>query len=151
VIFSGDHILEKTSPHQAPEQITLSTGLETYLKSLDLVRPLIKDVKFLLGGHENPIYEIEDRIEEIRNVHRERLQLILDLLAKPNSIGEISNSLFGDVEGYTILLALEETGAHIEYLYQHGYLEIVNIEEVTNIKSTVPILFKAVDKKLHSF
>ena len=34
VLFSGDHILEKTSPHQAPEQITLSTGLDTYLRSL---------------------------------------------------------------------------------------------------------------------
>ena len=33
VLFSGDHVLEKTSPHQAPEQITISTGLDTYFQT----------------------------------------------------------------------------------------------------------------------
>ena len=37
-LFSGDHVLEKTSPHQAPEQITFSTGLDTYIKSLEIIR-----------------------------------------------------------------------------------------------------------------
>ncbi|HSO27642.1 MAG TPA: MBL fold metallo-hydrolase, partial [Anaerolineales bacterium] len=30
VLFSGDHILAKTSPHQSPEHLTLSTGLDHY-------------------------------------------------------------------------------------------------------------------------
>ncbi len=123
VLFSGDHILEKTSPHQAPEQITLSTGLDTYLRSLEITRPLARKVKLTLGGHENPILDLDRRIDEIRSVHRERLQRILNILAKPHTIAEISRYLFGKIDGYTVLLALEEAGAHIEYLYQRGYLK----------------------------
>jgi glyoxylase-like metal-dependent hydrolase (beta-lactamase superfamily II) len=147
-LFSGDHILEKTSPHQAPEQITLSTGVETYLNSLDIIRPLSKRVKFTLGGHENPIYDLEKRIDEIRSVHRERLQRVLDLLASPHTIAEISKYLFGKVEGYTILLALEETGAHVEYLYQRGFLQITNLNELEDNTNLVPISYQCIDCKI---
>jgi len=145
VLFSGDHILEKTSPHQAPEQITLSTGLETYLESLEKVRPLAKKVRLTLGGHENPVMDLEKRINEIRDVHRDRLRLILKILKKPRTILEVSKYLFGRVEGYTVLLAIEETGAHIEYLYQRGYLQITNIEEIEQNSNSVPILYQCVE------
>lgn len=150
IIFSGDHILEKTSPHQAPEQITLSTGLDTYLKSLELSRKYARKSKFFLGGHENPISKVEKRIDEIKEIHHERLQIILNLLVKPHTIIDISKSLFGNVEGYTVLLAIEEAGAHVEYLYQRGYLEIVNLREVEDNTNPVPILYKCIDCTLTS-
>ncbi len=146
-MFSGDHILEKTSPHQAPEQITLSTGLETYLNSLELVRPLSKKVRITLGGHENPVYDLEKRIEEIRQVHKDRIKLILKMLAKPRTIQDVSKYLFGKVEGYTVLLALEEAGAHVEYLYQRGYLQITNLKEIDDNSGLVPILYQTIDNK----
>ncbi len=148
-MFSGDHILEKTSPHQAPEQITLSTGLETYLSSLELLRPLANWVKYTLGGHENPIQDLGKRIDEIRLVHVQRLQAVLKLLSTPRTIAEISKYLFGNVEGYTILLALEEAGAHVEYLYQRGYLQIVNLKEIDDNSNLVPILYQSIESKLH--
>ncbi len=149
VLFSGDHILEKTSPHQAPEQITLSTGLDTYLRSLDKTRPLSKKVKLTLGGHENPVHDLEKRIDEIRAVHQQRLQMVLKLLNKPHTIADISKYLFGKVEGYTILLALEEAGAHVEYLYQRGFLQIKNIQEVEENSNLVPILYQCVECKIN--
>jgi glyoxylase-like metal-dependent hydrolase (beta-lactamase superfamily II) len=145
VIFSGDHILEKTSPHQAPEQITLSTGLETYLISLEVARKFTRSAKCLLGGHENPIHDIDHRIEEIRRLHQQRLHKILYLLEKPKTIKDVSTILFGDVEGYTILLALEETGAHIEYLYQRGYLDITNLMDIEENSKPTPILYQTTD------
>lgn len=145
VLFTGDHILEKTSPHQAPEQITLSTGVDTYLKSLEIIRPISKIIKYSLGGHENPIYDLDTRIDEIRKVHAERFQKILKYLNEPHTIADTSKYLFGKVNGYTILLALEETGAHIEYLYQRGYLEINNLIEIESNSKAVPILYKCVD------
>jgi glyoxylase-like metal-dependent hydrolase (beta-lactamase superfamily II) len=148
VIFSGDHILEKTSPHQAPEQITLSTGLDTYLKSLEIVRKYANKIKFTLGGHENPVYKLEYRIEEIRAVHLDRLQKVLNILSEPHTIADISKYLFGKVEGYTILLALEEAGAHVEYLYQRGFLEIANLREVEENSTPVPIRYKCIDCSL---
>jgi glyoxylase-like metal-dependent hydrolase (beta-lactamase superfamily II) len=149
VIFSGDHILEKTSPHQAPEQITLSTGLDTYLKSLEIVRPLANITKFFLGGHENPIYNIEDRINQIRLVHLERLQRVLDILAQPHTIADISKNLFGKVVGYTTLLAIEETGAHVEYLYQRGFLKIANLQELEENPNLVPIKYQCVECRIN--
>ncbi|HSB66781.1 MAG TPA: MBL fold metallo-hydrolase [Anaerolineales bacterium] len=148
-LFSGDHILEKTSPHQAPEQITLSTGLETYLNSLEVIRPLSKRVKCTLGGHENPIFDIEKRIEEIRLVHKQRLQLVLKIMKKPHTISDVSKYLFGKVEGYTVLLALEEAGAHVEYLYQRGYLQITNLKEIEENTNLVPILYQSIESKIH--
>jgi len=148
-LFSGDHVLEKTSPHQAPEQITLSTGLEHYLKSLDAVRPLSKEVSLTLGGHENPIRNLEARVAEIRDVHRDRLQKVLDLLVEPHTVAEISRSLFGEVQGYTILLALEEAGAHVEYLYQAGLLEIANLRELEENSDLVPIRYQCIECKIN--
>jgi glyoxylase-like metal-dependent hydrolase (beta-lactamase superfamily II) len=149
ILFSGDHILEKTSPHQAPEQITLSTGLDTYLRSLEKTRPLSKRVKLTLGGHENPVHNLGKRIDEIRAVHQQRLQLVLKILNKPHTIADISKYLFGKVEGYTILLALEEAGAHVEYLYQRGFLQIKNIQEVEENSNLVPILYQCVECKIN--
>jgi glyoxylase-like metal-dependent hydrolase (beta-lactamase superfamily II) len=144
VLFSGDHILEKTSPHQAPEQITLSTGLDTYLHSLEILRLLSDKVKFSLGGHENPVYKIEERIDEIRMIHHDRLKNVLDYLSEPHTVAETSKYLFGKVEGYTILLALEEAGAHVEYLYQRGFLEITNLREITQNLNLIPIQYKSI-------
>jgi len=149
VLFSGDHILEKTSPHQAPEQITLSTGLETYLKSLEGTRPLARWVRLTLGGHENPILDLNKRIDEIRAVHLERLNQTLTLLSKPHTIAEVSRKLFGKVEGYTVLLALEEAGAHIEYLYQRGFLQIANLGEVEENANLIPIQYQCIEGNIN--
>jgi glyoxylase-like metal-dependent hydrolase (beta-lactamase superfamily II) len=149
ILFSGDHILEKTSPHQAPEQITLSTGLDTYLRSLEIVKALTKTVRLTLGGHENPILDLGMRIDEIRSVHRNRLQKVLEILTRPHTIVDVSKHLFGKVEGYTILLALEEAGAHVEYLYQRGFLQIINLREIEENSKLVPILYQCIDCQLN--
>jgi glyoxylase-like metal-dependent hydrolase (beta-lactamase superfamily II) len=148
ILFSGDHILKETSPHQSPQQITLSTGLNTYLRSLEIIRPLAKHVKMTLGGHEDPILSLKERIAEIRAVHQDRLQKVLNFLNEPHTVAEISKYLFGIVQGYTILLALEEAGAHVEYLYQRGFLEIINIKEMEENSMFGPIQYHTVDKKI---
>jgi hypothetical protein len=101
-------------------------------------------VKFSLGGHENPVYKIEERIDEIRMIHHDRLKNVLDYLSEPHTVAETSKYLFGKVEGYTILLALEEAGAHVEYLYQRGFLEITNLREITQNLNLIPIQYKSI-------
>jgi glyoxylase-like metal-dependent hydrolase (beta-lactamase superfamily II) len=141
VLFSGDHVLEHTSPHQSPEHLTLSTGLEHYLLSLETLRPWAREVRLTLGGHENPIFDLESRLDGIREMHRERLARVLELLAEPHTIDEVSSSLFGEVHGYNVLLALEEAGAHVEYLYQRGRLGIDNLADLENSDRPVPIRY----------
>lgn len=136
-LFSGDHVLEGISPHQSPERLTLSTGLDHYLHSLSKLDAWAEGVRVVVGGHRQPIYNLHKRIEEIREVHRDRLDRVLDYLQTPGTIFEVSKHLFGEVYGYNILLALEEAGAHVEYLYQRGLLEIADLDEqVVRYKSS---------------
>jgi glyoxylase-like metal-dependent hydrolase (beta-lactamase superfamily II) len=142
ILFSGDHILQEISPHQSPEQLTLSTGLEHYLKSLEVLRQWASDIRLALGGHKALILDLSGRIEEIRELHMQRLQKVLDILVEPHTISEVSCRLFGDTHGYNALLAVEETGAHVEYLYQRGLLEIENLDEITKSPVPVPICYR---------
>lgn len=130
VLFTGDHILNHTTPHQSPEQLSLSTGLDHYLRSLTFLRTWAEGIRLALGGHEAPIHHLSSRISAIESLHEQRLNKILDLLSKPRTIAEVSQDLFGTVHGYDVLLALAETGAHVEYLYQRGLLGIANLADL---------------------
>jgi glyoxylase-like metal-dependent hydrolase (beta-lactamase superfamily II) len=146
ILLSADHVLETTSPHQAPERLTLTTGLSHYLESLAKLRPVSKRANLSLGGHEGPVHDLDERICEIAQVHRERLQEILAITKDACTIDEIAQRLFPGVEGYHELLALEEAGAHIEYLHQRGLLAVENYEQVERSNGT-PIQYKRVEGK----
>ena len=131
VLLSADHVLSRTTPHQSPESITHFMGLDHYADSL---RKLMRHegIALALGGHEDPIHDLYGRIEAIRASHNRKLDRIRQIMrvhGAPMTIAEISQAMYPDVAGYHILLALEEAGAHIEYLYQHGRLTIANLKE----------------------
>ena len=141
ILLSGDHVLETISPHQAPERLSLNTGLGTYLESLARLVPLAKEIRLTLGGHEGPIHDLGERIRAIQALHLERLEQVLDLLDEPRTVAEIARELFPDVNGYHVLLALEEAGAHVEYLDQRAYLRIANIDDLDG-RGPVPIHYR---------
>jgi len=132
VMISADHILATTTPHQAPESITAYTGLGHYLEALTKVSR-VDGIRLALGGHETPITDVYERIKGIRASHErklERIETIIRDAAQPCTISDISRAMYPDRHGYDVLLALEEAGAHIEYLYQHGRLMVSNLDEV---------------------
>jgi glyoxylase-like metal-dependent hydrolase (beta-lactamase superfamily II) len=137
VLLTADHILSRITPHQAPESITNNTGLGHYLDSLTKIEN-VPGVRLGLGGHQEPIDDIYGRILAIKQAHQERLERVLDICRQPQSIADISLELFGEVESYHVLLALEETGAHVEYLYQRGELVAANLEEIE--KTSHPVV-----------
>ncbi len=141
VLLSGDHVLKGTTPHQAPERLSLNTGLGHYLASLEKLHPLSPRLQLTLGGHEGPIEDLAARIDDIRALHESRLRKVLEILDEPHTINEVAHQLFPDVEGYHILLALEEAGAHVEYLAQRGYLGITNLHDLEAGKP-VPIRYE---------
>jgi glyoxylase-like metal-dependent hydrolase (beta-lactamase superfamily II) len=141
VLLSSDHVLETTSPHQAPESLTLSTGLDHYLESLAKLRPVSSDVTITLGGHEGPVSNLDERVREIAGVHRDRLIDILAFTEEACTIDVIMRHLFPKVEGYHQLLAVEEAGAHVEYLHQRGFLSVVNYDEIEHGKG-IPVIYK---------
>jgi glyoxylase-like metal-dependent hydrolase (beta-lactamase superfamily II) len=129
ILLTADHVLKRITPHQAPESITLNTGLMHYLDSLDRIEK-VDSVRIGLGGHENPIENVAERAREIKTSHDERLDKVLEFCAEPRTIGDVSQELFGKLSGYQILMGLEEAGAHVEYLHLRGDLVASNIEEL---------------------
>ncbi|HVS12866.1 MAG TPA: MBL fold metallo-hydrolase [Thermoanaerobaculia bacterium] len=135
VLLSADHVLSRTTPHQSPESITLNMGLGHYLASLQSIRGL--DVRLALGGHEEAIANLDGRIEEIRQAHDRRLDQVLRECEEPRTTAEISRALFGTVHGYNVLLAIEEAGAHVEYLYHLGELVAANLDEIQDERDPI--------------
>ncbi len=131
VLLSADHVLAKTTPHQSPESIAAYTGLGHYLDALDKVQKM-RGIRLTLGGHETPIDDVYTRIDEIRASHQRKLERVRQAIrtTQPCTISDISKIVYPEKHGYEVLLALEEIGAHVEYLYQHGELAVANLEEI---------------------
>jgi glyoxylase-like metal-dependent hydrolase (beta-lactamase superfamily II) len=136
VLFTGDHVLARTTPHQFPQAITPFGGLEHYFHSLAKVRRL-EGINVALAGHEEPIWDLRARCDAIAQFHRERLARVLELCAEPCTVGAVAASLFGSQDGYGTILALDEAGAHVEYLHQLGKLRIANLDEVERERDPV--------------
>ena len=86
VLFSGDHVLQDISPHQSPEHLTLSTGLDHYLKSLELLRHWAKGMRLTLGGHKEPITDLNRPDRGYPQVHEERLETGAGFPGTPHTI-----------------------------------------------------------------
>lgn len=131
VLLSADHVLPRTTPHQNPESITAWTGLGHYLEALARIGR-VDGVRLALGGHEQPIENFSDRLEEIRTDHDRKLDRIAGLLVEPGglTIQELSDRMYRGLTGWNVLLALTEVGAHVEYLYERGVLRVVNVDEL---------------------
>ncbi len=130
VLLTADHVLAGISPHQAPERLSLNTGLGHYLDSLRKLEPMLADINLALGGHEGPIEDLGGRIDSIEKLHWQRLQRVMQNLEAPKTIAELARELFPEASGYHELLALEEAGAHVEYLEQRGFLALTNHNEL---------------------
>lgn len=139
ILLTGDHILARTVSQQWPESIGAYTGLGHYLDSLEKVRRL-EGITLALGGHEPPIENLRQRIDEVRGSHLRRLNRLLDILAKapgPLTIDEATRQMYAHQTGFAALLALTDVGARIEYLDQYGRLEIANLEEVDGAEAPI--------------
>ena len=137
MLLTSDHVLARITPHQFPQAITPFAGLEHYFHSLSKMRKL-DGINFALGGHEEPIWDLRARIDAIALFHRDRLARVIDLCREPQTVVQVSQSLFGDQDGYSRILALDEAGAHVEYLHQLGQLSIANLDDVA--KSRDPVI-----------
>jgi glyoxylase-like metal-dependent hydrolase (beta-lactamase superfamily II) len=140
ILLSADHVLKEISPHQSPERLSLNTGLGHYLESLERMLAWVRPVRVTLGGHQGPIEDLAGRVAALRSLHAARLSRVLELLEWPHTIADVSRDLFPKVQGYHSLLALEEAGAHVEYLAQRGVLRIENLGDLET-ETPVPIRY----------
>ncbi len=148
VLLTADHLLSRITPVQRPQSITPFTGLENYFRSLEKMLDF-GDFALGLGGHEAPIEDVRRRVAETLHHHERRLRWVHRLCGeKARTIAELARLLFGEQEGYGVLLALSEAGAHVEFLHELGYLVIENLEEVVR-DVAAPTLYRARDREPH--
>ncbi|MGH7440894.1 MAG: MBL fold metallo-hydrolase [Polyangiaceae bacterium] len=136
VLLTSDHVLSRITPHQFPQAITPFAGLEHYFRSLSKVRK-VEGINFALGGHEEPIWDLRGRIDAISLFHRDRLAKVLGMCESPTTVVGVAEKLFGDQDGYSRILALDEAGAHVEYLHEMGKLRIANLDAVASARDPV--------------
>jgi glyoxylase-like metal-dependent hydrolase (beta-lactamase superfamily II) len=131
ILLTADHVLPRTTPHQSPESITASTGLRHYLESLEKIGRL-EGIRLCLGGHEEPFGGLRERVTAIRKDHESKLERIRSHLDEAGilTMDELSGRMYPWAEDWHELLAIEEVGAHVEYLYERGELAVANVEEL---------------------
>lgn len=130
VVFCGDMVVDGVTPHLSPESISPYSGLDHYLHSLEKFRAWARDARMILNGHDEVILDLSSQIDATyQNIIR-RMSKAVSALAEPLMIAEACNIVYANPGGYNLLLAIEKTGAYVEYLYEHGMIEIINPTEV---------------------
>ncbi|MDI6806215.1 MAG: MBL fold metallo-hydrolase, partial [Candidatus Aenigmarchaeota archaeon] len=137
-IFLGDHILSVTTPHQSPKS-NRGAGLEAYLNSLRKTAKLAKEQDLGLPAHEDDIYSIKAKAEEIENFHEQRLAELIEICKTEKSLAQVTDEYytkhpeFLEVSNLPAdlneILALDEIAAHLEYLSENNRI-MTNDEEM---------------------
>lgn len=130
VVFCGDMVVEKVTPHLAPESITPYSGLDHYLESLARLQKWSKEARLIFNGHNDTITDLPAQIESTKQNILRRMSRAIEALGEPLTIEEACRAVYGEMSGYNQLLVLEKTGAYMEYLYEHGMIEITNPDEM---------------------
>jgi len=130
VIFCGDMVVEKVTPHLSPESINPYGGLDHYLESLTHLQQWSKGARLILNGHNDVITDLSAQIESTKQNILRRMSKAIDALSVPLTTEEVCRAVYGETSGYNQLLVIEKTGAYVEYFYEHGMIEITNPDEL---------------------
>jgi glyoxylase-like metal-dependent hydrolase (beta-lactamase superfamily II) len=129
LLFAGDHVLPHITPSIGFEAEPAHLPLGDYLDSLRLVREL-PDLR-LLPAHGPVAPSVHARVDELVEHHRERLEVVLAAVAQGAATGyEAAGQLawtrrsrpFGTLDLFNQMLAVIETGAHLDLLVAQGRL-----------------------------
>jgi len=139
ILFSGDHILPRITPHVGIHPQSGSNPLGDYLDSLNQLKKL--EVDLVLPGHEQPFTEFKDRIEGIILHHRMRNAEIMGALGYESKTAfQLTTEItwLHDIKGvgwhklgtWDRRIAILETAAHLEAMRAKGELERFNRDDV---------------------
>lgn len=128
LLFSGDHILSRITPHISLHTYEDADPLGDYLNSLEKLRGL--PVELVLPAHEHIIRDLEGRIEEIYRHHEERCNEIKTALKEgERTVYQISSQISWNTRPWPLMtsgtrrMAAAETLAHLVYLRNRGEIE----------------------------
>ena len=131
LLFSGDHVLMRITPHIGVWPSSEPNPLGRYLTSLAQLEGLA--VRLALPGHRAPITTWSGRIAELRHHHEERLAAMLDVVGTHATAYTVAERVFpfARYTPHEQRFAVAETIAHLELLVARGSLERVEGEPIT--------------------
>jgi glyoxylase-like metal-dependent hydrolase (beta-lactamase superfamily II) len=130
-LFTGDHVLSKTTPHIGlyPYDLPGADPLGDFLDGLDRVKELT--VSEVLPAHEHPVTDLPSRADEIKDHHAARLRLLRSTLADaPLTLWEACARLdwsqpWDKMNAMSRQLAAAEAAAHLARLREDGQVRQV--------------------------
>jgi len=136
ILVSGDHLLPTITPHVA-QFIEDMDPLTDYLESLEKVQKL--DVDVVLPAHEESFTNHQERIEQLKKHHEQRLREALDGL-KVGSLTaytlasrihwDVNYESWDEFPLFQKYLALGETLAHLNLLEQRRLVRRTDVDQV---------------------
>ncbi len=141
LLFSGDHVLPHITPSIGFQAAPPDLPLGAYLDSLRLVRALPD--RRLLPAHGPVTASVHARIDELLDHHRARLDLLLDQVESGAATAfEAATRIswtrrarhLATMDPFNRMLAVLETGAHLDLLTAQGHLAAVEVDGVRHYR-----------------
>lgn len=125
-IITGDTILPNYTPNVGGTDARLDRPLDQYLSSLRFLDTA--DYERGWPGHRTPIAQPSNRAREIIAHHEQRAGRILSILDHVGAadVWTVCTELFGELDGFHILVGAGEAYAHLEHLQKQGDVEHVD-------------------------
>jgi glyoxylase-like metal-dependent hydrolase (beta-lactamase superfamily II) len=127
LLFSGDHVLPRISPHVPSEVESGADALGEYLTSLDKIAGL--PASEVLPAHEWRFSGLAGRVRQLAEHHEQRLSQLLEIIRR--SPGLVAWQLAGlltwsrswdQYDGFMRISAVDETMAHVTRLLAMGLI-----------------------------
>ncbi|HEV2780065.1 MAG TPA: MBL fold metallo-hydrolase [Actinophytocola sp.] len=137
LLFSGDHILPHITPSIGFEAVVARTPLRNYLASLRLVKDLPDTL--LLPAHGRPTPSVHRRVDELLAHHEVRLAAVYrEVQRGAPTAHAVAATLrwtrrertLAELDLFNQMLAVIETGAHLDVLVLQGELTCTEVDEV---------------------
>jgi len=147
VLFSGDHVLSRTTPHIGLYDYPLATKdpLGQYLSSLKRMHSYHGWT--IWPAHEDPIDNLAARLGEIERHHLDRLDEVMCVLTdKPLTLWGVAAALrwqghWEQLSPLSRQLALAEAAAHVQHLLSSGHVDRIcgHPERFTPVRATASL------------
>jgi glyoxylase-like metal-dependent hydrolase (beta-lactamase superfamily II) len=121
-LFSGDTILPTISPNIGAGEMRRTGMVQRFLDSLDRVAAMQSEGLTVLPGHGPPFTNLAERAAVLKGHHLDRERKILDVLKAggPQTVYEISRTIWAKLPGYHLALATNEVNSHLEKSLAEG-------------------------------
>jgi glyoxylase-like metal-dependent hydrolase (beta-lactamase superfamily II) len=141
VLFAGDHVLPTITPSIGFEPVLTPEPLGDFLRSLALMRS--RPDALLLPAHGPVAPSVHARVDELIDFHGRRLDEIAQATHTGASTAfEVAGVLrwtrrrhkLDDLDPFNAMLAVFETGAHLDLLVTQGRLTVTDVDGVRHYR-----------------